>query len=76
MKGRASDRPSRDKLALVPPELAEAIRAATLDEDIDRLSELIDGVAPHDAEVAEYLRLLLEDVAYDTLADLFDARGR
>lgn len=58
-------------LSVVPTELASAIRAATVDKDVDRLFELIDGVADHDAEVAEYLRGLVEDVAYDTLEELF-----
>lgn len=76
MKGKGNTTPWRDKLALVPPEFAEAIREATIDEDADRLYELIDGVAEHDAEVAEYLRRLVEDVAYGTIEDLFDVRGR
>ena len=53
------------------PEFASAIRAATVDRDLDRLFDLIDGVAEHDAEVAAYLRGLVEDVAYDSLEDLF-----
>ncbi len=61
----------RERLSVVPRELASAIRAATLDEDVDRLFELVDGVAEHDAEVAEYLRGLVEDVAYDRLEELF-----
>lgn len=60
-----------ERLSVMPAELASAIRAATVDEDADRLFELIDGVAEHDAEVAEYLRGLAEDVAYDTLEGLF-----
>ena len=76
MKSRASDPPIQTKLALVPRELAEAIREATIDEDPDRLYELIDGVTEHDVEVADYLRSLVEDVAYDALEDLFDVRGR
>lgn len=67
----SSERIPHEKLAVVPPELASAIRAATVDQDVDRLFDLIDGVAEHDAEVAEYLRGLAEDVAYDTLEDLF-----
>jgi hypothetical protein len=68
--------PSRGRLELVPVELAEAIRAAALDEDADRLYELVDGVAEHDAEVAEYVRGLISDIAYEVLEDLFDTRGR
>jgi hypothetical protein len=66
----------RQRLRVVPPELVEAIRAATIDQDPDRLYDLIDGVAEHDSEVATYLRGLLEDVAYDSLEDFFDIRGR
>jgi hypothetical protein len=76
MKDKATSPPSRAKLLVVPPELAEAIRAASADRDMDRLSELVDGVAEHDADVAEYVRGLIEDVAYDLLEDLFDVRGR
>jgi len=76
MTGQGAGTPSRAKLELVPVELAEAIRAAALDEDADRLFELVDGVAEHDAEVAEYLQRLISDIAYGTLEDLFDVRGR
>ena len=76
MTGQGSTTQWRGRLELVPLELAEAIRAAALDEDADRLYELVDGVAEHDAEVAEYLRRLVSDIAYETLEDLFDARGR
>jgi hypothetical protein len=58
-------------MAVVPKDLASAIRAATIDEDVDRLFELVDGVAEYDAEVAAYLRGLVEDVAYDRLEELF-----
>ena len=43
---------------------------------MNRLAALVDGVAEHDADVAQYVRGLIEDVAYDVLEDLFDARGR
>ena len=67
----------REKLAaLLPARMAEAIRDAIADEDIDGLYELVDGVAEHDAEVAEFVRGLLEEYAYDALKDLFDVRGR
>lgn len=60
-----------DRMSVVPNDMASAIRAATIDEDVDRLHELVDGVAEHDAEVAAYLRGLVEDVAYDRLEELF-----
>lgn len=75
MKQGSRKRIAREKLAVVPVELASAIRAATVDQDVDRLFDLVDGVAEHDAEVAEYLRGLVEDVAYDTLADVFGVNG-
>ena len=62
----------QQRLSVVPPELASAIRAATVDQNADRLFELVDGVAEHDSEVAAYLRGLIEDVAYDTLGGLFE----
>ncbi|MDH3397553.1 MAG: hypothetical protein OEM81_06915 [Acidimicrobiia bacterium] len=76
MKDKANSPPSRERLLVVPPDLAEAIRAASVDEDADRLSDLVDGVAEHDADVAEYVRGLIEDVAYGVLEDLFEIRGR
>ena len=72
----ARSKPSREALSVVPLELAEAIRAACLDEDADALYELVDGVAEHDAEVANYVRGLIDDIAYGVLKDLFDVRGR
>jgi len=76
MAGREGHAPSRDKLELVPLELAEAMRAAALDEDADRLYELVDGIAEHDAEVAEYVRGLVSDIAYEALEDLFNVPRR
>jgi len=76
MNAKPSISSDRDRLALVPAQLAEAIRDAIANEDIDELYELVDGVAEHDAEVAKYVRGLLEDYAYDALKDLFDVRGR
>lgn len=65
-------RPTRERFAVVPRELASAIRAATLDQDVDRLFELVDGVGEHDAEVAAYLRGLIDAVAYEALEELFE----
>lgn len=70
MSGSSARIPT-EKLKLVPSDMASAIRAATLDEDLDRLFDLVDGVAQHDAEVGAYLRGLVEDVAYDRLEELF-----
>lgn len=67
---------SREKLAVVSAEMAEAIREAIIDEDLEGLYELIDGVGLRDAEVAEYLRAFVEESAYEALEDLFDVRGR
>lgn len=66
----------RERLAGVPSQLAEAIRAAIEDQDADELYALVGGVAEHDAEVAEFVRALIEEYAYDSLKDLFDVRGR
>ena len=67
----SNPRISAQRLSVVPDDMASAIRAATLDEDVDRLFELVDGVAEYDSEVAEYLRGLVEDVAYGTIGELF-----
>ena len=72
----AGNRSLKKRLELVPTEILESLREATIDQDPERMYELIDGVAEHDSEVAEYLRSLLEDVAYDSLEDFFDVRGR
>ena len=61
----------RGRMVVVPRDLASAIRAATIDQDVDRLFDLVDGVAEHDAHVAAYLRGLVEDVAYHKLEGLF-----
>ena len=76
MTARAGDPTLKQRLEVVPPELVEALRAATIDEDTDRLHELIDGMADRDSDVADYLRGLLQDVAYESLQDFFDVRGR
>lgn len=76
MTTSSSDPSLRRKLEVVPTSLVEAFRAATIDQDVERLHELVDGVAEHDRDVAEYLRGLIEDIAYEALADFFDVRGR
>ena len=76
MTASAGDPTLKQRLKVVPPELVEALRAATMDEDADRLHELIDGMADRDSDVADYLRGLLQDVAYESLLDFFDVRGR
>lgn len=76
MATNTGDRAFKQRLAGVPPQMVEALREATLDQDPDRLYDLIDGVADHDREVAAYLTALLDVVAYDSLRDFFDVRGR
>jgi len=76
MTTNAGDPTLKHRLKVVPSELVEAIREATIDQSPERLYELIDGMAEYDREVADYLRGLLQDVAYDSLADFFDVRGR
>lgn len=72
----ASDRTLKQRLDVLPEDTLEALREATLDQDPERLYELIDGIGERDREVAAYLRGLIEAVAYDSLADFFDIRGR
>ena len=76
MAANAENRLLKQRLAGVPPHMVEALREATLDQDPDRLYDLIDGVADHDREVAAYLTALLDVVAYESLRDFFDVRGR
>ena len=72
----AGNRTLKQRLDVLPEDMLEAMREATLDQDPDRLYELIDGIGERDREVAAYLRGLMEAVAYDSLADFFDVRGR
>ena len=66
----------RERLDILPGHLAEAIRDAVAGEEEEELLALVDGVAEHDSEVAMYLRELIEALAFETLKDLFDVRGR
>lgn len=62
-----------ERVSDLPPPLANALREAVRGEDAGELAELVDGVAEHDADVAAYLRDLLERYAFDVIAELFEA---
>jgi len=64
-----------ERVSNLPPPLANALRRAVSEEDTSELIELVDGVAEHDADVATYLRDLIERYAFDALADLFEVPG-
>lgn len=65
-----------ERISDLPPPLANALREAIRGEDAQELSELVDGVAEHDSDVAAYLRDLIERYAFDVMADLFEASPR
>jgi len=62
---------TRESLAGLPPELVDQMQEATARLDLRRLNELIDQVAKYDADLAEGLRDLAGQYAYETLSDLF-----
>ena len=64
------------RLKNVPAQLAESIREAVASRDIEKLHTLVDGIAEHDAEVAEFVHSLLADYAFESLRELFDVQGR
>ena len=61
-----------ESLAGLPQELMDQMREATLAGYLDRLSDLIDEVAQHDANMARTLRDLADRYDYDALAELLD----
>jgi signal transduction histidine kinase/CheY-like chemotaxis protein len=62
LSGRAADR--------LPLELSVELREATLGVDVDRMLELIDQAANHDAQLGEELRGLVEQFEYKKLLQL------
>jgi PAS domain S-box-containing protein len=64
---------TRESVAGLPADLVAEMREATINADIDRLSELIDRVETRDAQVAAGLRALASRYQNDTLLALFDA---
>ena len=59
----------------LPGELVRQIREATINADLDRMLELIQQAATHDARAANGLRSLAERFDYQKLLDLLPTGG-
>jgi CheY-like chemotaxis protein len=57
-------------LERIPAELRQRLLAATNDGDMYLMDELINEVAAHDAEAAQYFRTMAESFNYEALAEL------
>jgi len=71
----ASDGLNPESLALLPPELVDALVEATEMGDMSTLLDLLDRVAELDPALAQGLRELAERYAYDELTGVFAGRG-
>ncbi|MEE9617744.1 MAG: response regulator, partial [Anaerolineae bacterium] len=56
---------ARESLAILPPELVDQMREATVNGYMTRLTELLDQVVEYDARLAEALRELASGYEYD-----------
>jgi len=65
---------ARESLAILPPELVDQMREATVNGYMTRLTELLDQVVEYDARLAEALRGLASGYEYDQLFELFEER--
>jgi len=61
---------TRERLAVLPAELRERLRQATLVADLDTVLDLLELAKAHDAELAAQLRALAEKFAYQQLLEL------
>jgi CheY-like chemotaxis protein len=59
----------------LPGELVRQIREATINADLDRMLELIQQAATHDARAADGMRSLAERFDYQKLLDLIPTGG-
>jgi hypothetical protein len=64
-----------ESLAGLPGELIRQIRESTVTADLDRMLELIQQAATHDARTADGLRSLAERYDYQKLLDLLPTGG-
>ncbi len=65
-----------EALTILPVELIEKMREATINGYLDRLRYLLDKVATYDGQLASGLRVLAERYEYDTLCHLFSREGK
>jgi len=74
-KPEALEALTSESLAGLPGELVHQIREATINADLDRMLELIQQGATHDARAANGLRSLAERFDYQKLLDLLPTGG-
>ena len=74
-KPEALEALTSESLTGLPGELIRQIREATINADLDRMLELIQQAATHDARVANGLRSLAERFDYQKLLDLLPTGG-
>jgi len=74
-KPEALEALTSESLAGLPGELVRQIRESTITADLDRMLELIQQAATHDARAANGLRSLAERFDYQTLLDLLPTGG-
>jgi CheY-like chemotaxis protein len=74
-KPKALEALTSESLAGLPGELVHQIREATINADLDRMLELIQQGATHDARAANGLRSLAERFDYQKLLDLLPTGG-
>ena len=74
-KPEALEALTSESLANLPGELVRQIRESTINADLDRVLELIQEAATHDARAANGLRSLAERFDYQKLLDLLSTGG-
>ena len=74
-KPEALEALTSESLTGLPGELVRQIREATINADLDRMLELIQQAATHDARAANGLRSLAERFDYQKLLDLIPTGG-
>jgi PAS domain S-box-containing protein len=74
-KPEALEALTSESLAGLPGELVRQIRESTINADLDRVLELIQQAATHDARAANGLRSLAERFDYQKLLDLLPTGG-
>jgi signal transduction histidine kinase/CheY-like chemotaxis protein len=75
VKPEALEALTSESLAGLPGELIRQIRESTVTADLDRMLELIQQAAIHDARAADGLRSLAERFDYQKLLDLLPSGG-
>lgn len=67
---------TRERLVVLPAELREQLRQATLVANLDAVVDLLELAEAHDADLAAHLRALAEQFAYQQLLELLWPEGR